>query len=316
MWDWDTMLRSTWRLPILVLECSKGSHLEGSHAKQKRKLAFSGGKRGLTWLKFSWNNLDPKADIFQWDSLPRPSSTMSKHSKPCVWVERLLYSMKQQKESDRVTLWQVNKTLGISMWTAKIWTAFSCYCWVWSGLRTSGRSESGSPDHGVVAANGVTVAGTRKCSSVCVWGGEGVRVWCVCGVKWLHGPYKQQICPDCNQPGRDWDLLTVVNEFCLLVKVLPCHSLFAASWNIATSQPRHRVFACLLMVLKGLGSESHWKMFAFGSGLFHETFGQFNPLLAPEKVNFLFCLACPPSSCLPFEHSSTKMGILDIDPVY
>ena len=24
----------------------------------------------------------------------------------------------------------------------------------------------------------------------------------------------------------------------------------------------------------------------------------------------------PPSSCLPFEHSSTKMGSLDIDPVY
>ena len=30
------------RLPILVLECSKGSHLEGGAAKQKRNLEFRG----------------------------------------------------------------------------------------------------------------------------------------------------------------------------------------------------------------------------------------------------------------------------------
>ncbi len=34
------------RLPILVLECSKGGHLERDHAKQKRDLAVLGGKSG------------------------------------------------------------------------------------------------------------------------------------------------------------------------------------------------------------------------------------------------------------------------------
>ena len=34
------------RLPILVLQCSKRSHLEGNHAKEKRNLAFLGGKHG------------------------------------------------------------------------------------------------------------------------------------------------------------------------------------------------------------------------------------------------------------------------------
>ncbi len=42
----------------------------------------------------------------------------------------------------------------------------------------------------------------------------------------------------------------VVDGFCLPVKVSPHRSLSAASWNVATSQPRHGVFECLLMVLK------------------------------------------------------------------
>ncbi len=37
----------------------------------------------------------------------------------------------------------------------------------------------------------------------------------------------------------------------------------------------------------------------------------------PTHAKFLCCSACPPpSSCLSFEHSSAKMGSLDIDPVY
>ena len=46
-------------------------------------------------------------------------------------------------------------------------------------------------------------------------------------------------------------------------------------------------------------------------------FSQFHPLLPPEKTTFLFCLVCPPPSRWPsFEHSSTKMGSLDIELVY
>ena len=66
---------------------------------------FQGGKSGWNWLKVLWKNPNPKADIFHWDSLPRASM-----QKPHVQVERLLGSVKQQKESDGVTIWQVNKT--------------------------------------------------------------------------------------------------------------------------------------------------------------------------------------------------------------
>ena len=51
----------------------------------------------------------------------------------------------------------------------------------------------------------------------------------------------------------------VVDTFCLPVKLSPGRSLFVASLNLATSQPRHGVFACLYMVLKDLGDATMWK---------------------------------------------------------
>ncbi len=89
--------------------------------------------------------------------------------------------------------------------------------------------------------------------------------------------------------GRDFP--TVVDEFCLYVKLSPNRSLFVASPNLATSRPGHTVFACLLIALEDLGNESHWKMSAFGFGFFHENFSQFHPLLPPEKAIFQSCLA-------------------------
>ncbi len=109
-----------------------------------------------------------------------------------------------------------------------------------------------------------------------------------------------------DHPHRD--VPSVIDAFCLHVKLSPCLSLFAASPNLATSRPRHGVFACLLIVPEGLGDESPRKMSAFGSRLFHENFNQFHPLLPPQKVIFLFCLAWPLSRGLPFEHSSSKKG--------
>ncbi len=96
----------------------------------------------------------------------------------------------------------------------------------------------------------------------------------------------------------------------------PSRSLFAPSQNVATSQPGRGVFACLLMAQEGLGSESRWKWWARGSRFFCKNFSQFHPCLPREKANFQSCLAWPPCSCLRFEHSGTKMGRLDIGPVY
>ncbi len=41
---------------------------------------------------------------------PGPQVLWAHMQKHCVWVKRLLGLVKQQKESNRVTLWQVNKT--------------------------------------------------------------------------------------------------------------------------------------------------------------------------------------------------------------
>ena len=68
-----------------------------------------------------------------------------------------------------------------------------------------------------------------------------------------------------GSPDRDFP--SVVDEFCLHVKLSPHYSLFAVSLNLATSKPGHGVFACLLKVPGGLGDESHWKMSAFRSAL-------------------------------------------------
>ncbi len=84
------------------------------------------------------------------------------------------------------------------------------------------------------------------------------------------------------------------DEFRLHVKVSPCHSLFAASWNVATSQPGQGGFACLLTVLERLVSDSHWKWWARGSRFPHENFNQFHPCLLPQKAKFQSCLAEPP----------------------
>ncbi len=89
--------------------------------------------------------------------------------------------------------------------------------------------------------------------------------------------------------GLPWDFPTVVNEFCFPVKVSLCRSLSAALLNVATSQPGHRLFACLLIAPEGLGSESRWKWWARGSGFFCKNFSPF----PPEKAKFLFRLAWP-----------------------
>ncbi len=99
----------------------------------------------------------------------------------------------------------------------------------------------------------------------------------------------------CASP--DHDFPTVIAEFCLHVKVSPCCTLFVASPNLATSQPGHGVFACLLMAPEGLGSESQWEWCARGFGFPHENFSQFHPCLPPQRVpspdGFLLSILAP-----------------------
>ncbi len=133
---------------------------------------------------------------------------------------------------------------------------------------------------------------------------------------WSDSPEGWEGNPDLCSPDRDFP--TVVNEFCLPVKVSPCHSLFAASLNLATSQPGHRVFACLLIVPEGLGSESPWQWWPRGVRILLWNFQSISSTftLWKDQISVLFGMRPLPSRWRPFEHFSTKVGSPDIDPVY
>ncbi len=73
---------------------------------QDWNLAFSGVKHGWNWLKILQKNPDPPAHHFHWDSLPRPSDAMSKHSKtPCPGWEVATFreAPKRERQGDTLT---------------------------------------------------------------------------------------------------------------------------------------------------------------------------------------------------------------------
>ncbi len=117
-----------------------------------------------------------------------------------------------------------------------------------------------------------------------------------------------------DHPHRD--VLSVVNAFCLHVKLSPCLSLFAASPNRATSRPGHGVFACLLIASEGLGDKSPWKMSALGPDCSMKISANFIHFYPLKKSYFCSVWPGPLSRGLPFEHSSSKMSTLDIELVY
>ncbi len=100
------------RLPILVLECSKGRQLEGGGMPNRRREIWP--LQGVKVDEMDWNFhrriLTPWATISTRIHSPGPLALWANMQKPFVRVERLLGSVKQQNESDGVTLWQVNKT--------------------------------------------------------------------------------------------------------------------------------------------------------------------------------------------------------------
>ena len=77
---------STSRLPILVLECSNGGHLEWGPCQKGLKRGFLRGKK---WMKlagiFSWDNPSVQANHFHMVELPGSSGAMHRHAKtPCL----------------------------------------------------------------------------------------------------------------------------------------------------------------------------------------------------------------------------------------
>ena len=97
------------RLPTLVLERSKGRQLEGGHANRKRNLAFSGGNHDEIGWNFHGGIWTPWPTISSGIHSPGPPALWASMQNPCVRVERLLCSVKLQKESNRVTTWHANK---------------------------------------------------------------------------------------------------------------------------------------------------------------------------------------------------------------
>ncbi len=87
-------------------------------------------------------------------------------------------------------------------------------------------------------------------------------------------------------------------------------SLTALS-NLSTQTPG--VLRACTQCWRAWGVNPPWKWWARGTELPHENLNQ---LLAPEKAKFQSSSACPFSRWPPFEHCSTPMGSLDMDPLY
>ncbi len=114
------------RLPILVLECSKGSYLErGPHQTRTKQWLFV----GVNADEMDWNYHGPIPAPWPIISTqthfsgPPASCTGTQQSR--VRVERLLCSVKQQKESDRVTLRHVQGELWVWVQSIKSTTNFN-----------------------------------------------------------------------------------------------------------------------------------------------------------------------------------------------
>ena len=161
--------------------------------------------------------------------------------KPRAWVERLLGSVKQQKESDRVTCKQNSSTTDGKSRSRLPHLLL---------LRLIRSAKLRSPDCPIslLLMTAIRTAFARSC-----WG--------------RSGPQSSRV--------RSPSLATAGDDLSM-------------------------GFACLLMALEGLGSESLWKWWARGSGFPHENFSPFHPCLPLDKGKFHFCLAWLPPQVASF----------------
>ena len=122
----------------------------GATPNRTQMWLFEGVKVDEIGRTFHWIIQTRRQTFSRGNHPPGPLAPWASMQKPCVRVERLLGSVKEQKESDGVTLWQVNKTHRrqsgnldldchlLPLLMTAIQTVFSHYCCVWSGLRSSG----------------------------------------------------------------------------------------------------------------------------------------------------------------------------------
>ncbi len=134
MWYWDTMLSTQGQCqgcPFWCFNDQTEATWRGSHAKQKRNLAFSVGNMDQMAWKFHGRILTPWPTISTRIHSPGPPAPCRSTQKPCVQVERLLGSVKLEKESDYVTIWHVNKMRWRqSGGTSRPWYTTECWFFV------------------------------------------------------------------------------------------------------------------------------------------------------------------------------------------
>ncbi len=270
----------------LVLECSKGSHLEGGGMPNRREIwLFQGVNMDEIGWNFHGGIQTPWPTVSTRIHSPGPPVLWASMQKPGVRVERLLGSVKQQKESDGVTTWQVNKTHRRQSGNLKAVQIVPSSSEREKAvrvavIRTSERRQSGDLK-------------TRWPSSA--GAGEGS----------LDGHHRQE-----------WEMAVGTPELCRpnqthqkrekAVQILAVHIEISrlSSMSVLSMSKCHpvvtlhaktlRFLLCLLIAPEGLKNESPWKMSAFGSGFLYKDFSLFHPLLPLEKAKFQSSLACPP----------------------
>ncbi len=312
MWYWDTMLSTQ----VSVEAAHFGAPMlkrrppgEGARPNRTEIWLFEGVKVDEMDWNYHGRIRSQRQTFSSGIHPPGPLALWASMQKPCVQVKRLLGLVKQQKESNSVTIWQVNKTnrqhsghlmptispchRSVTCWHTIERRQFRPWSfWLSSDLITLSSSERRQSRSWPFLSSLARARWRRQ--------------------TWSHSVVVREGSPDC--PYRD--VPSVIDAFCLHVKLSPCLSLFAASPNLATSWPGHRVFACLLIVPRAWGMNPTGKCLPLGpdcSMKFSANFIHFYPL---KKSYFCSVWPGPLSRGLPFEHSSSKMGTLDIELVY
>ncbi len=96
----DTMSR----LPILVLDCSKGSHLESGTCQRDLNFGFFRGQKFVKLPEIFMGQSCPTDPPFPGGFIPWAPAPCTSTKKNRVQGERLLGSVKLRKENNRVTL--------------------------------------------------------------------------------------------------------------------------------------------------------------------------------------------------------------------
>ncbi len=249
----------------------------GGHAKQDWKVAFWGWKRGWNGLKFSWDSPSLQARFGEATKRERQGDNLTS----------------KQNVSTTIETWRLG-TAAISETSDLDWPAVD-NCILSLLLRPAIQTEKLWTPFSLYSSSGLTSCG---------W----LHWWLALHTsKWSEDCTHQHKarCPNCRRHVLfTCQIVTLSLSFCCFTE---CSNLSTQTWGFC--MPVHGT--------GGPGGCNHVEMIDLEAGIVPWKFQAISSTFSPSKSHFSVLFGMPPPSRWPpFEHSSTKMGSLDIDPVY